>query len=172
MHTVSYRTSPHSCLERFLKLCLADSCKRSAAEIVKAKKKCYFFPPGVDLNLAKSKFQPFWRLSHIMRHKVGIKKIVQSTQQKRVHSSAKCSNSMDSIPVYLGMVIHLPYNECLCCWWDIFKVKITLKKVFTCWQSRKRTDMQCNPTHKPINYGHKQYTRRQETKYILQIHLS
>lgn len=25
---------------------------------------------------------------------------------------------------------------------------------------------------KPINYGHKEYTRRQETKYILQIHLS
>lgn len=87
-----------------------------------------FFPPGVDLNLAKSKFQPFLRFSHMMWHKVGIK--VQPTQQKHVHSSAKCSNSMDSIPVRLGMVINLPYTECLCCWWDIFKVKHLKKSIY------------------------------------------
>lgn len=169
-HTVSFHLLTHaetdslSCvwlaranllLQRLLKL------KRSA-----------FFPPGVDLSFNgwKSKFQPLSRFSHIMWHIVGIK-TVQSTQQKHVHSSAKCSNSMDSIPVHLVMVIHLPYTECLCCWLNIFKVKSTLKKVFTCWQLRERTEIQCNPTHKPINYGHKEYTRRQETKYILQIHL-
>lgn len=31
---------------------------------------------------------------------------------------------------------------------------------------------QCNSAHKPINYGYKECTRRQETKYILQIHLN
>lgn len=66
-YTYCILPSPHSCRDRFLKLCLAGSCKPSAAEIVKAKKKC-FFPSrgGPKLQWLKSKFQPLSRFSHIM----------------------------------------------------------------------------------------------------------